>query len=91
MRASLPATIDIRQQLLKDCTVVADPVQIHQVVMNLCTNAGYAMRKEGGTLTVSLQEEVLSETVTDRYPNLAPGVFALQHPGYRRRHCTGGP
>jgi two-component system, cell cycle sensor histidine kinase and response regulator CckA len=75
MRASLPATIDIRQQLQKDCTVVADPVQIHQVVMNLCTNAGYAMRKEGGTLTVSMEEEVLNETVTDRYPNMAPGVF----------------
>jgi PAS domain S-box-containing protein len=76
IRASLPATIDICQQLQKDCTVVADPVQIHQVIMNLCANAGYAMKQEGGTLTISMEEEVLNETVTDRHPNMVPGVFA---------------
>jgi two-component system, cell cycle sensor histidine kinase and response regulator CckA len=33
---------------------LADPTQIHQVIMNLCTNASYAMREEGGTLNVKL-------------------------------------
>lgn len=75
MRASLPATIDIRQQLQKDCTVVADPVQIHQVVMNLCANAGHAMKKNGGILTVSMEEVTLSEAVTDRHPDMMPGPF----------------
>ena len=54
LRASLPATIDIQQQLAaKSDVVLADPTQLHQIMMNLCTNAGHAMRKSGGVLTVS--------------------------------------
>jgi PAS domain S-box-containing protein len=55
LRASLPATIEIECQFDDDGEVVyADASQIHQVVMNLCTNAAYAMREKGGTLRVSL-------------------------------------
>jgi PAS domain S-box-containing protein len=55
LRASLPSTIEIRQDLGRDLgSVVADPTQIHQVVMNLCTNAGHAMGAKGGILEVSL-------------------------------------
>jgi two-component system cell cycle sensor histidine kinase/response regulator CckA len=75
MRASLPATIDIRQALEVNATVVADPVQIHQVVMNLCTNAAHAMKIKGGTLTVSMRQELLTECFTDRYPEMSPGFF----------------
>ena len=56
MRATLPATIEIRQELLlADATVLAAPVQIQQIVMNLCTNACYAMREKGGSLTIRLE------------------------------------
>ncbi|MCL2789461.1 MAG: PAS domain S-box protein [Desulfobulbus sp.] len=56
MRATLPVTIDIRQDLLADdATVMAAPVQIQQIIMNLCTNACYAMREKGGTLTIRLE------------------------------------
>ena len=75
MRASLPATIEIRQELEVNATVVADPVQIHQVVMNLCTNAAHAMKHKGGRLTVSMVQEVLTEPFTDRYPEMSPGAF----------------
>jgi len=55
LRASLPATIEIRKNIgTRPSTVMADPSQIHQVLMNLCTNAGHAMQKKGGVLEVSL-------------------------------------
>jgi two-component system, cell cycle sensor histidine kinase and response regulator CckA len=49
LRATLPATIDIRPHIETTAgTVLADPTQIHQVFMNLCTNAEHAMRETGG-------------------------------------------
>lgn len=55
MKASLPSTILIKQNIIsKPATVLADPTQIHQVMMNLCTNAAYAMREKGGVLHVHL-------------------------------------
>ena len=41
LRASLPTSIKTRQELISDSLILADPTQIHQVLMNLCTNAGY--------------------------------------------------
>ena len=55
LRSSLPSTIEFRQNIDPDCgTVLADATQIHQVVMNLCTNAFHAMRESGGILEVNL-------------------------------------
>jgi CheY-like chemotaxis protein len=58
LRATLPATIAIRHEI-DDAVgpVKADPTQLHQVLMNLCTNAHYAMRDTGGVLEVRLKEE----------------------------------
>jgi PAS domain S-box-containing protein len=57
LRASLPATIEIRQHLhMQPATILADATQIHQVLMNICTNAGHAMRTRGGILEVYLGE-----------------------------------
>ncbi len=60
LRTALPATIQVSEKI--DLTgpdgdvVVADPAQIHQVLMNLCTNSGHAMREKGGSLEVRLTE-----------------------------------
>lgn len=55
LRASLPVTIDIREKIEENCGVVlGDPTQIHQIIMNLCTNAYDAMRETGGVLEISL-------------------------------------
>ncbi|RJQ78961.1 MAG: response regulator [Desulfobacteraceae bacterium] len=76
MRAGLPSTIAIRVRAQAQVTIMADPVQIHQVIMNLCTNAGQAMKKKGGILTVIVEETTLDESFTDRYIGVAPGHFA---------------
>ncbi len=56
LSATLPSTIEIREDLAKDAGIVnADPTQVHQVIMNLCTNAGHAMGDDGGVLEVKLQ------------------------------------
>ena len=56
LRASLPSTIQVRQDLDSKGLVLGDSTQIHQVVMNLCTNAYQAMHERGGVLEVSLAE-----------------------------------
>lgn len=56
LRASIPTTITIRGELHSDATVMADPTQLHQVVMNLATNAAHAMEKNGGILTITLDD-----------------------------------
>jgi signal transduction histidine kinase len=56
LRSSLPATIQIEQDLQSESVIYADPTQIHQIVMNLCTNAYHAMREEGGVLRIQLAD-----------------------------------
>ncbi|NTV13034.1 MAG: PAS domain-containing protein [Desulfobulbaceae bacterium] len=56
LRSSIPTSIEIRQEITSQALVLADPTQIHQILMNLCTNAYQAMEKSGGILAVSLQE-----------------------------------
>jgi len=75
--SSIPTTVDIQADIDSDCgLVVADPTQIHQILMNLATNANHAMQKTGGQLKVILRQiEIESETVG--FSKLAPGKFAL--------------
>jgi CheY-like chemotaxis protein len=54
IRATLPATITIHDRIDTLACVLADPSQLHQIIMNLCTNAGLAMRERGGTLELIL-------------------------------------
>jgi len=76
LRTSLPTTIEIRQNITaKSSTVLADPTQIHQVLMNLCTNASHAMRENGGVLDVSLIPFDLDPNAATHYPDLTPGPY----------------
>ncbi len=57
LRASQPKTIEICEDIGKDCgLVLADPTQVHRIIMNLCTNACHAMQQTGGKLKVALAE-----------------------------------
>lgn len=76
LRSSLPATIAIEQQIAGDCGfILADPTQIHQILMNFCTNALHAMEEKGGTLTISLQPKTLTGSDLRREPGVQPGKF----------------
>jgi len=71
LRASLPATIEIRPQIAPDCPpVLCDSAQIHQILMNLGTNAVHAMRERGGVLTVSLARVSPSTEVRRQHPQV---------------------
>ncbi|HLZ19581.1 MAG TPA: PAS domain S-box protein, partial [Smithellaceae bacterium] len=67
LRASLPATIEFRQDIaVSESLVMADPVQIHQILMNLCTNAAHAMKEKGGLINLRLHEmEITDQTELD--------------------------
>ncbi|MDX1644339.1 MAG: ATP-binding protein, partial [Thermoanaerobaculia bacterium] len=79
LRATLPATIDLVVQRKVDGLVSADPVQMHQILINLSTNAMQAMEKGGGgVLEIGLDEVHLGEReVAKRFPGLGPGRYQL--------------
>jgi len=73
MRATLPSTIQIHQDIKSDSVIMADPVQVHQVLMNLCANAGHAMMDHGGDLEISLTDVQLDGVYLKEYPEMDPG------------------
>lgn len=76
LRASLPAFIEIREAVLKETgNVLADPAQIHQLIMNLCINAGHAMQEKGGILKVSLAAVVFSPDDININSEIKPGSY----------------
>ncbi len=76
VRFSLPATIDLQVQINTDAgVVIADETQLHQVIMNLCTNAHQAMKPDRGTLAVSVEREDLEEDDLSSIHNLAAGPY----------------
>jgi len=76
IKASFPPGVVITQHFdQKIGTVLADPIHIHQIVMNLCTNANHAMMKTGGTLDVRLESVKLDQRTADRIPNLKKGSY----------------
>jgi nitrogen-specific signal transduction histidine kinase/ActR/RegA family two-component response regulator len=77
LRASLPSTIEIRQHIDNGVgAVLADPTQLHQVIINLCANAEYAMRQTGGLLEIRLESVEVEATLAAQYPTLHLGPYA---------------
>ena len=76
IQATLPKTVEIRQQIELDSgMVLADPTQIFQIVINLCTNALRAVGEGGGTIVVGLRVENLGAASPDRPSELEPGDY----------------
>jgi signal transduction histidine kinase len=76
LRASLPSTIELKQNIPNDLPpVIADPTQIYQILMNLCTNAGHALRDNGGILEVSLGLIHFGPGEILPHPDLSEGAY----------------
>lgn len=78
LRPLLPSTIEIIQHIQDDIRpILADPTQIHQILMNLCTNAFHVMELTGGTLTISLKNADFTSADLQKYPGVNPGHFVI--------------
>ena len=75
LRATIPSNIKIRENIFSKSYVMADPTRIHQIVMNLCTNAYHAMRNTGGVLSVSLEEVNIPDEDSVPEINKHPGQY----------------
>ena len=76
IRSSLPTTIEIRQDIKPGLSpVLSDPTQIHRVLMNLCTNAAYAMNDRAGILKVSLEDVNIDSITAAGHLDLLPGRY----------------
>lgn len=76
LRSTLPTTIEIQQSIGADeDRIVGDPTQIHQVIMNLCTNAYHAMKSSGGVLTIGLEKVTLLRSMEFLSLKAVPGDY----------------
>jgi len=76
LRASIPSSIEFRSNIPAELkTIIADPTQIHQVLINLCTNAAHSMEEKGGTLELSLAEVELDDVAAAEYFQIGPGQY----------------
>ena len=76
IKASLPGNIRIKEHIHTDLIqCLADPTQIHQIVMNLCTNSFQAMRHQRGELHIRLSTEILAGTRA-KVLDVIPGYYA---------------
>jgi PAS domain S-box-containing protein len=77
LRATVPSTIEFDISLATDApTVLADPTQIHQILMNLGTNAWHAMKDQSGRLQVKLEKCEVDAAFAEMQPGLRPGSYA---------------
>lgn len=78
LKATLPKTIDLRTDLRTSCdTVMADPTQLHRVILNLCTNAAHAIGVSSGVLEVKLREAFLTSPRGPHASHLSPGRYLV--------------
>ena len=75
IRATFPTTIEIRRNIQSNSAVLADSAQVHQIFMNLCTNAGHAMTANGGTLDISLKDVNIDTDFLAQHPEMTPGAY----------------
>ncbi|MBW1727269.1 MAG: cache domain-containing protein [Deltaproteobacteria bacterium] len=75
LRSSLPTSIELRQNIAKNiATIMADPTQINQVLINLCTNADHSM-PDGGVIEVTLKNVALDEDTAAQHADVTPGRY----------------
>jgi len=76
LRSTIPSFVEIRTDFsCQSDTVLADATQLHQVVVNLCTNAAHAMRTTGGTIDIDVSSFEIEEKDVCRYNNMSVGTY----------------
>jgi PAS domain S-box-containing protein len=76
-RSTIPSNIEIRSHIQQNCgMIMADPTQIHQIAMNLITNAYHAVEEKGGSISVQLKETDLPDSASSQNL-LEPGEYAM--------------
>ncbi|MCG2746291.1 MAG: ATP-binding protein [Desulfobulbaceae bacterium] len=82
IRATMPSTIEIRQEIQPDSGwVLADPTQLHQLILNLCTNALHAMHTKEGILSIVLKNTKIDQEDELVFPDIEPGPYILLEVG----------
>ncbi len=77
LRSSIPTNIELKQDIENHGSVLADPTQIHQIVMNLATNAYHAMMETGGILSVTVKEVTINGRQAPSGLKIDPGQYIL--------------
>lgn len=76
VKASLPHEIEVRKSIDSGIGIIlADPVHMHQIIMNLCTNAIHAMKSRGGTLDIKVDSVLVDQNTTKKINNLKVGIY----------------
>ncbi len=75
LRASIPPSVEIQTSLRSNSHILADPTQMHQVIMNLCTNAWQAMKDNGGILELELCDVNINDMGTAGKLGLSTGDY----------------
>ena len=76
LRSTLPSTIELKQSIpVGTGEVMSDPVQIQQILMNLCTNAAQAMEEAGGVLSVAMKVVEIDDLTANGYMGISPGRY----------------
>ena len=75
LQSSLPANIQVNVAITADKSVLGDPTQIHQIIMNLCTNAYHAMQASGGVMEVLLEQVSVDASMDFGAMDLPPGPY----------------
>lgn len=78
LRKTIPSSIPLQLDIDESTGVIqADATQIHQIVMNLCTNAYHALPEQKGTISISLKPIIVGSELALKYPDLQPNTYAL--------------
>lgn len=75
LRSSIPTTIEIQQNITSESLIMGNPTQLHQIIMNLCTNAAHAMEESGGLLRVDLEDVRFEKHETIQGQQIKPGDY----------------
>ena len=78
LRATIPTSIKIGYEIPKTSAILAAPSQVHQIIMNLVTNASHALQERtDGEIFITIEDQEIDDTVASMHPDLEPGSYAV--------------